>query len=310
MIRLLQIINKIRGSDLRHRRFKLLTSELDSKFNDVLYFNSIRWLSCGQVLSRFYDLFTKIEQFLKEQNLYSEFKVISTSNWKQQLYFLCDITKHLNDLNLKLQGRDKFVWDLAKDVNEFQLKLVAFKNQIGEIDFTFFPVLDANKQNHKYTDESFVKFLNKLIEQFESRFSDFTQLNVVFMFLKNPFAVDKKNIDNLSSLLHVKKSHLDFDISLIDSETQMPNEKCDIMWNRLLRDNSFFVLNIVVPKFLCMFGSTYVCECTFSSLTRRKSRYRSNLLQDSLECEIRCELCKDVLDFRKMVKGKQCHPSH
>lgn len=54
---------------MRHRRFKLLTQELDSKFSDNLYFNNIRWLNCGQVLKRFCDIFHEIELFLGEQGM-------------------------------------------------------------------------------------------------------------------------------------------------------------------------------------------------------------------------------------------------
>lgn len=53
-----------------------------------------------------------------------------------------------------------------------------------------------------------------------------------------------------------------------------------------------------------MFSSTYVCECTFSSLLRRKSKYRTMLSQESLESEIRCELCKTESEFMKWLNLK------
>lgn len=90
----------------------------------------------------------------------------------------------------------------------------------------------------------------------------------------------------------------------------MKNELVDGMWRRLITDHSFMVLNNLIPKFLCMFGSTYVCEATFSSLLRRKSKYRSMLSQDSLESELRCGLCTTKPDFRKIIENMQCQPSH
>lgn len=144
-----QIINKIRGSDLRHRQFKLLTEALDTKFNDINYFRDVRWLSCSEVLNRFCELLDPIQQFLEEQGMLSQFNEITTFEWKQQLYFLADITKHLNELNLKLQGKDKYIWDLAKLVREFSLKLNAFKNQIEENDYTFFSTLEKNVPKSK-----------------------------------------------------------------------------------------------------------------------------------------------------------------
>jgi len=306
----LQIINKIRGSALRHRQFKLLTSELDSKFSDVLYFNNVRWLSCGQVLNRFYDLLPEIETFLTKQNFCEELEEILTDEWKEQFYFMCDITKHLNELNLKLQGKQKFIWKLFKDIFEFKLKLGAFKDQLAEDDFTFFSTLNAHKKKIVYRTELFVQSIEVLIEEFESRFSDFSRYEVAFKFFKHPFIFDKTHAKELSEILNVRKTHLEFDLSLVASETYIPGEKCEAMWARLLSENSFLVLIKIVPQFLCMFGSTYVCECTFSSLARRKNKIRNKLSQENLEAEIRCEIFEDTPDFHKIALNKQCHPSH
>lgn len=67
---------------------------------------------------------------------------------------------------------------------------------------------------------------------------------------------------------------------------------------------------VTVTKYMCMFGSTYLCECTFSSLVRRKNKYRNSLSQENLESELRCELSEVKPDFVKMAKSKECHPSH
>lgn len=279
-----------------------------------MYFKSIRWLSCGQVLNRFCDLFHEIQLFLEEQKLDVTFSEISTVAWKERLYFLADITKHLNELNIKLQGKGKFIWDLAKDLQEFKLKLAVFRNQINDKDYSLFPVLDTNQFNEEfesgYDTDVFIRYLDILINAFDSRFLDFKKFHLAFKFLKNPFTFDKNDIQNLSDLLGAKKTLLEFDISLINEETRMPNETSDALWKRLLFDCNFLVLNDIVPKFLCMFGSTYVCESTFSSLARRKNKFRNALSQTNLESEIRCELCKHIPDLNKLTENKECHPSH
>lgn len=291
-----------------------MTAELNSKYSDVLYLNSVRWLSCGQVLDRFCELFSEIQLFLEHSHLDEQFSVISTAKWKAQLYFLADITKHLNDLNLKLQGKKQFIWDLAKSVNEFKLKLIAFKNDIKENDYAFFPKLLSNLDKEEfelgYNNEIFTRFLDLLIDQFNSRFSQFQKSHLAFKFLKNPFTFDKNNIQNLSDLFNTKKSHLEFDIALIDAEDCVPNETSDALWNRLCSTCNFMVLNTIVQKFLCMFGSTYVCESTFSSLARRKNKYRSLLAQQNLESELRCELCQNKPDFSTLTENKACQQSH
>jgi hypothetical protein len=149
-----------------------------------------------------------------------------------------------------------------------------------------------------------------LIEEFESRFSDFKKHDLAFKFFKNPFDFDSAKITELSEIFVVKKAHLEFDFALVAQESQLKNLTHIEMWKRLISENSFLVLNNIVPKYLCMFSSTYVCECTFSSLVRRKSKYRTMLSQKSLESEIRCELCKTDPDFSTMAKSKECQPSH
>lgn len=192
-----------------------------------MYFNSIRWLSCGQVLNRFCDLFAEIENFLREEDLDGDFNDISTFEWKQQLYFLCDITNHLNDLNLKLQGKNKFIWELAKDIQEFKLNLTSFKEQIGDNDFTFFERLRDNefKDDEIYVTELFITSLDKLIAQINSRFTDFEKFRLVFKFLRNPFIFDENDVEELANLFETMKNHLKLDIALINKETYLSNEK-------------------------------------------------------------------------------------
>ena len=50
--------------------------------------------------------------------------------WKEPIYamtidlaFLVDVTSHINDLNLKLQGKSKLFPSLVNDINAFNMKL-------------------------------------------------------------------------------------------------------------------------------------------------------------------------------------------
>lgn len=149
-----------------------------------------------------------------------------------------------------------------------------------------------------------------LFHKFDTRFSDFKENNLAFKFLNNPFIFDQENTQRLADIFKTKKSHLDFDIALINDETHFPNELSGALWTRLLPYCDFMVLKTIVPKFLCMFGSTYVCESTFSSLARRKNQFRSSLSQGNLEDEIRCETSKLKPNFTELIENKECHSSH
>lgn len=140
---------------------------------------------------------------------------------------------------------------MAKDVYEFKLKLIAFKNDINENDYTLFPTLFLDQEIEEfelgYNTDIFIRSLDLLIDQFNSQFSDFQKYHLTFKFLKNPFIFDKNNIHNLSELLNTKKSHLEFYIALINEETLLPNETSDVLWKRLRSTCNFFVLNDIVP---------------------------------------------------------------
>lgn len=284
--------------------------DLDAKHSDVMYFCNVRWLSCGKVFNRFKDLLSEIITFLREQKLEEEYQEIQSQEWQQEMFFLCDITNHLNELNLNLQGKGKFVWDLYRLVSEFKAKLKTFIAQLQEKDFTnFFPILESHQEEINDTFR-FEQYIEKLIGGFDSRFEDFKNFSLAFQFIRNPLIFDESKAEELSEIFSVSKTSLNHDISLLAEEIQAKNESIDGMWRRLILDHSFLVLDKIIPKFLCMFGSTYVCEATFSSLVRRKSKYRTNLTENSLESEIRCELCTVKPDFHKLVENQQCHPSH
>lgn len=71
---------------------------------------------------------------------------------------------HLNDLNLKLQGKDKFIWDSARIVTEFTLKLKTFKAQLEENDFSFYPnfAIGSNKIDDTFRFVQIMFFFHRL----------------------------------------------------------------------------------------------------------------------------------------------------
>ena len=115
------IVNNIRSKALSHRQFKAVVDEMDAQYGDVLYHQEVRWLSCGKVLRRFFELREEIRVFqaTKENNI----QVPSDKHWIADLAFLVDITELLNILNLQLQGRDQIITQLYDHVRAFKQKL-------------------------------------------------------------------------------------------------------------------------------------------------------------------------------------------
>ena len=49
---IVSLVNTIRARALRHRQFQSLPEDLKAEYGDVIYQNSVRWLSLGKVIKR------------------------------------------------------------------------------------------------------------------------------------------------------------------------------------------------------------------------------------------------------------------
>lgn len=156
----MKLINFLRASSaLQNHLLRSFLTEVDAEFDDLLLHNNVRWLSKGKVLDSFRALRKEFVEFLQNnENM-------------ESATFLKDITCHLNDLILKLQGKNNTVCNLMSAVRAFQRKLNIFKSDLQEGGLLHFPNLKGQASgppHHKY-----VEFLAKLIENFETQFGDF-----------------------------------------------------------------------------------------------------------------------------------------
>jgi hypothetical protein len=51
------------------------------------------------------------------------FPHLEDKEWMCDFAFLVDITQHLNDLNMELQGRDQFIHNMFDKINAFESKI-------------------------------------------------------------------------------------------------------------------------------------------------------------------------------------------
>ena len=98
-------MNYIHGLVLNHRQFSQLLQDMENEFTDVPFYTEVRWLSYHKVLKRFYLFREEIIVLLKMKG--QNTKELKQESWIQDLAFAVDITEHLTNLTLKLQGKTK-----------------------------------------------------------------------------------------------------------------------------------------------------------------------------------------------------------
>ena len=166
------IINFIRStSSLQHRLFHMLLSKMSSEHHDLLLHNDIRWLSKGRALERFCNLREEITTFLlssKQKKAETHLNRILDANFMANVCFLSNIFKHLNDLNLGLQGRDKTVTELQEQTHAFQVKLDLFATDLTTGRMLHFPKLHNCISYPAQIADTMKKFIARLKEKFRS----------------------------------------------------------------------------------------------------------------------------------------------
>lgn len=107
----------------------------------------------------------------------------------QTAAIFADVTSHLNELNIKLQGQNNTILDLISAVWAFQRKLKIFKTDLqGEL--VHFPKLLEIKEEKDVT--SYANFIQKLMDNFD----DFVFGRQLQLITQNPFLVT--NVAELS----------------------------------------------------------------------------------------------------------------
>ena len=162
-----KVVNLILSKGLKHRQFQQLLLEVDSQYSDLLYFCEVRWLSRGKMLERFFELLNEINIFLEMKNIGRP--ELRDPAWVANLAFLVDITAHLNDLNLRLQGKDQLVSDLFRYIVAFERKLDLLKRHLEQSNFKHFPTLNKLQPGDATL---YVQFMSDLKDQFSSWFED------------------------------------------------------------------------------------------------------------------------------------------
>uniref|UniRef100_A0A8P4G8E9 SPIN-DOC-like zinc-finger domain-containing protein n=1 Tax=Dicentrarchus labrax TaxID=13489 RepID=A0A8P4G8E9_DICLA len=257
----IRVINFIVARALNDRQFKTLLDEL----------------SRGKVLSRFAACLNEIRTFLEMKGI--EHPELVETEWLLKFYYLVDMTEHLNQLNVKMQGIGNTVLSLQHAVFAFENKLELFIMDLETGRLLHFEKLrqfkdacTASEPTQNFDLHQLAGFTSSLLQSFKARFGEFREHTRLFKFITHP---------NECSL-----------------NTADLNQLIIKTWNRV---------SIAV---LTMFGSTYSCEQSFSHLKNIKSNLRSRLTDESLNACMKLNLTKYQPDYKAISKSMQHQKSH
>ncbi|GFX46590.1 general transcription factor II-I repeat domain-containing protein 2A [Trichonephila clavipes] len=122
--------NSYKNHPLKNRKFQEYLRELESKNGDLIYYTKIGWLSRGKGLLRFWKLKDEIETFTNNNG--RNISELSDDQWLLNLCFPTDTTMKLNELNQKLQGKNKLNTDCYQDIKAFVAKLQLYEINCGQ----------------------------------------------------------------------------------------------------------------------------------------------------------------------------------
>lgn len=167
---------------------------MHAEHTELLYYSSVRWLCRGKTLERFYEVLEHVITFLRDKNFF--FDELKDTEWLTDLAFFVDVTGHLNSLNTNLQGKGRVVSELFNSVNCFTAKLRLFLSHMDKHQCPHFPNL-AKLPESKFSRFSHYKeVLKNVLDQFESRFKDFKQLDLQIKLFSSPFSIDVETVND------------------------------------------------------------------------------------------------------------------
>ncbi|CAL9702155.1 unnamed protein product [Knipowitschia caucasica] len=294
-----KMVNHIKSRPLNTQLFSTLCNEMGSEHQGLLLHTEVRWLSRGNVLSRLYELRDEVRIFLTDQRSPLA-EHLTDPGWISKLAYLSSIFEKLNGLNMSLQGENTTILSLNDKIEAFVRKIERWiaRVEMGRIDmfakleeFLEENTLNANIVRDSITGQSlrdhFYKYFPKEGTQEKHDW------------IRSPFTATANHLpcDMEDALIELSSDRT--------LKTLFPSKTLDEFW--ILVKDEYPQLSKAALEALMPFGSTYLCEKTFSALTYIKNKHRSRL---NVEDDLRVAISKTKPRLDLLCSAHSAHPSH
>ena len=211
-------------------------------------------------------------------------------------------------LNISFQGQNPLVSELSSHVKAFKTKPQLFQRHLSQTEpfTTHFPALQNVTiiGSTCVEKKEYAEALIPLASNFNNRFWGFAAIEKEIMSFISPFSV---NPDEAPKNLQLELIELQCDnewlsrlqhLSLVPIYPQPDKSK-------------FPEIRTFAKKILSLFGSTYLCEPTFSVMNLNKNRLRSKLSDSLLRDILLLNTSTFEPDLTRILKSRsQFHFSH
>ncbi|XP_058019693.1 protein FAM200C-like isoform X3 [Ahaetulla prasina] len=269
----------------------------DQNADQVKLHPEVRWLSKGNCLKRFMELFDVLSDFLSDK---PEMKHLLTTDGKAFVSYLADIFEKLDTLNKQLQGTNKTLVDAKAKIFGFITLIELCQKHICEKRFHMFYWLKKCKVTATAV-LVIVAHLKILASDLKERFSDLKRIDFP-AWVVQPMLVDlsgvpmqyqeelseMQNDESLKTLFSIKGAA----VWLCDeTEAKYPN-------------STYFARKALLP-----FPSSYLAECGFSAVNDLLLKQR-NGLDISERGDLRMKLTKLEPNIKSLCSGHRAQASH
>ena len=243
-----KLVNTVLARPLNNRIFKQMCEVAEADYGDLLYHIEVRWLSRGNVLKRVFAVRHEIVSFVSEGGL-QDFQKFSDEVWLCRFGFLTEISSHLDELNLKLQGRDVLITNIEHHVRAFEVKLKLWEKLLCKRDYVHFPHLTLCDAGLVDTEECVSVHFN-LQNELCSRLTDVRSHSQEFKIVSTPFEFSYDHAPSDVQLELIELQASDVLLSKFTSTTLL-------YFHRQLPHAQFPMLLVRAKRVIAMFGSTY-----------------------------------------------------
>ncbi|XP_042229496.1 SCAN domain-containing protein 3-like [Homarus americanus] len=269
----IKCINTIKANAKCERLFKQFCKDQNADYVRLLLHTDVRWLSNGNCLKRFMELFDILSEFLDDKPYMT---LLLTVDGKALVSYLADIFEKLNVLNKELQGTN--------------MTLVNSKAKI----FGFISFLELSQENISVQKFEQFYWLNKC------EVTDATCLVIV-----EHLRIMLVDLSDVTMEYQGELSELQND----DSIKALFKIKGTMMWLCEETQAKYPNTSSLARKLLLPFPSSYLVECGFSAVNDLLLKKR-NRLDITKRGDLRLKLTKFLPRIKSLCSRHQAQGSH